>query len=328
MRFVVYGAGAVGGVLGGALAGAGHDVALIARGAHNDALRRDGLRVESPEGDTTYRLPTVSDPADLPWQPGDVALLAMKSMDTAPALRALSAVAPLATPVVCVQNGVANERAALRMFSNVYGVCVIVPAEHLTPGVVRAYSAPVPGILDLGRYPPPTGEGDSDPGAVAIAAAFRSAGFRSQPRADIMRWKYAKLLANLANAVEALCGPVDAADPVVRRVRDEGIAVLRAAGIAVASQDEDADNRGDALQIKPVGGAERGGGSSWQSLVRGTGSIEADYLNGEIVLLGRLHGVPTPCNDTVRRLANAHARDGVAPGALTTPDLLSAIDRS
>jgi 2-dehydropantoate 2-reductase len=55
-----------------------------------------------------------------------------------------------------------------------------------------------------------------------------------------------------------------------------------------------AELRGDQVRIEPVGGTRRTGGSSWPSLTRSTGSSEADYLNGEIVLLGREHGVPAP----------------------------------
>ena len=73
--------------------------------------------------------------------------------------------------------------------------------------------------------------------------------------------------------------------------------------------------RGDLLSLARVGGARRGGGSSWQSLARGLGSIETDYLNGEIVLLGRLHGVPTPANALVQRLADQAARQKARPGA-------------
>ena len=54
---------------------------------------------------------------------------------------------------MCLQNGVANESAALRRFANVYGICVMLPASHLEPGLVVAHSAPVPGILDVGRFP-------------------------------------------------------------------------------------------------------------------------------------------------------------------------------
>lgn len=75
-----------------------------------------------------------------------------------------------------------------------------------------------------------------------------------------------------------------------------------------------------------VGGARRAGGSTWQSLARGTRTAEADYLNGEIVLLGRLHGVLTPANEAARRLVNQFARDGLAPGTLTPEQFLAALE--
>ena len=71
--------------------------------------------------------------------------------------------------------------------------------------------------------------------------------------------------------------------------------------------------------------ASGGGSSGWQSVMRGTGSIEADYLNGEIVLLGRLHGVPTPYNEAVRRHANRVARSRLTPGACRPEEWLSSI---
>jgi 2-dehydropantoate 2-reductase len=213
---------------------------------------------------------------------------------------------------------VANEHAALRMFANVYGVCVMFPATHLTPGVVVANSAPIPGILDIGRYPH-----GIDETARQVAEAFRAAKFLCEPRPDIMRWKYAKLLTNLGNAVEAVCGQASHATEVLSRVRAEGEAALRAAGIGYVSNEEDLARRGDAIQVRPVNGLTRGGGSSWQSLARGTGSIEADYLNGEIVLLGRVHNVPTPVNEHARRLANRYAREGIAPGTLSPEEFLA-----
>jgi 2-dehydropantoate 2-reductase len=98
--------------------------------------------------------------------------------------------------------------------------------------------------------------------------------------------------------------------------------VLRAAGIALASREEDRARRGDRLQHRPVRGATRNGGSSWQSLQRGTGSIESDYLNGEIVLLGRLHSVATPVNALLQRLADAAARRGDKPGSTSPAEIL------
>ena len=111
-----------------------------------------------------------------------------------------------------------------------------------------------------------------------------------------MRWKYRKLLNNLGNAVEALCGhELDDADArsALELLEGEAERVFSAAGIDPVSEAEDHARRGDHLRLEPVAGATRGGGSTWQSLARGSG-VETDYLNGEIALLGRLYGVPTP----------------------------------
>src|SRR3954468_22817007 len=104
MRFVIYGAGGIGGVLGGRLAQHGHEVALIARGEHAAVTRERGLRVESPDAEVTISLETVTSPQEIAWNDGDVVLLAMKSQDTFAALHELVPLVPSDTPVVCVQN--------------------------------------------------------------------------------------------------------------------------------------------------------------------------------------------------------------------------------
>jgi 2-dehydropantoate 2-reductase len=316
VRFIVFGAGAVGGVVGGRLAQHGYDVVLIARGAHYDALRAHGLRLQSPDDDVTIDVPVARGVDEVRFGPDHVVLLAVKSHDTPGALSALASAAPPGTPVVCLQNGVENERAALRLFPDVYGVCVMCPTTHLVPGVVRAHSTPVTGILDVGRFP-----AGADGTAEAVAEALAASTFVSEPRPDIMRWKYAKLLMNLANAVEALCGP-PAAGKLTDLVRREGAACLRAAGIGFVSEEEDRARRGDLVKMLPVAGEPHGGGSSWQSVARGLGSIETDYLNGEIVLLGRLYGVPTPANAALQRAAVELARDGRPPGLVSQEELL------
>jgi 2-dehydropantoate 2-reductase len=212
---------------------------------------------------------------------------------------------------------VANESAALRLFEDVYGVCVVCPALHLEPGVVEAHASPVTGILDIGRFPYGVG-----PRGEKIAAAFETSTFESVARGDIMRWKYGKLLNNLGNAVDALCGPDPEARVVHRRAWNEGAAVLAAANIAAVGPEEDAARRGDLFQWGGDAARSRPGSSSWQSLSRGTGSIEADYLNGEIVLLGRLFGVPTPVNLLLQQLAAAAAREGDRPGSLAVEELI------
>jgi 2-dehydropantoate 2-reductase len=317
MRFVVYGAGAVGGVIGARLFQQGHDVTLIARGAHYEAVRDRGLHLDTPDESVTLPIPVADRPAAVTFRPGDVVLLAMKTQDTWAALTELSAVAPPEVVVASAQNGVENERLALRLFPHVYGVCVLLPAAFLEPGVVEAYMAPKTGSLDVGRYP----EG-VDETTESLAAAFAGARFESVARPDVMRFKYGKLLTNLGNAVEAVIGPGEQGAEVARLAREEGAACLRAAGIDAPA--------GVSLlsRIQPIHGHERLGGSSFQSLRRGTGTIEADYLNGEIVLLGREHGVPTPVNELLRRLANRMAREGLPPGLVTPAEFLATLKSS
>jgi 2-dehydropantoate 2-reductase len=322
VRFVVIGAGAVGGVVGGRLAQHGEEVVLVARGEHGRAIAARGLSIESAEGVVRVEATVVESIADVVFTTDDVAVLAVKSQDTQGALDELRAVAAEGTPIVCLQNGVANERAALRLFPNVYGVCVMCPAGYLEPGVVQAYAAPVAAILDIGRYP--TG---SDATALAIAAAFERATLVSAARPDIMRWKYAKLLMNLLNGIDALFPPGDNTKAIVEMVQAEGEAALHAASIDFASKDEDAARRGDILQQRPIPGHERAGGSTRQSLARGTRTVETDYLNGEIVLLGRLHGVDVPANALLQRRSRHAATTGARPGSADADDFLAALRR-
>ena len=131
-------------------------------------------------------------------------------------------------------------------------------------------------------------------------------------RPDIMRWKYSKLLMNLGNVVQAGFAPSEAATELSRRARDEGRACLAAAGIDVASADEDRQRRGDLLTLRPVGDRPRAGGSTWQSLARGAPRLETDYLNGEIVLIGRQPRLPHPGQPRPPG-ARAPARPGPGP---------------
>jgi 2-dehydropantoate 2-reductase len=321
MRFVVLGAGAIGGAVGARLYQKGYDVTLVARGEHGRALAA-GLVLEAPGETATLPIPVVGEPSEVDWDAdvdGDtVVLLGVKSQHTDHALAQLVEAAPPSVPVVCMQNGVENERRVLRHFAT-YGMCVMCPATQLRPGVIQVHSAPVSGLLDLGSFP--TG---LDARGQAIADAIDTTTFTSVAREDIMRWKYRKLLMNLANAVEALCGPGGRFSALARAAHREGKEALSAAGIDVASAEEDRARRGEHLQMSPTESGEHRGGSSWQSLARGAGSIEAEYLNGEIVMLGGLTGVPTPVNALLQRLALQAAAEGTPPGSWSVDDLSEA----
>ncbi len=320
MRFVIFGAGAIGGVVGARLAEAGFEVALIARGAHLAAIREHGLTLETPVQRTDFELPASDDPAELGvGAPGDVVLLATKSQDTPGALAALRAAGAYDVPVVCVQNAVENERLALRAFPRVYGAVVMLPAAHMEPGLVEAYGSSMTGIVDIGRYP----EG-RDELCDELCAALSGSNLFSSPRADVMRFKYAKLLLNLGNAVGALCGSGERSDELTKLARAEGRAALTAAGIEYeAGEVDDLQGRWERIGVREIAGRERAGSSSWQSLARGTGAIETDYLNGEIVLIGRLHDVPTPINAALSELAARYASSGAPPGGLSVDEVLA-----
>src|SRR5690606_37916873 len=161
------------------------------------------------------------------------------------------------------QNGVANERQALRLFPDVYGVCVMLPADHLEPVRVRVFSDP-PGRLDVGRYP-----SGVDATASALGAAFAAAGFGADARPEIMRWKRRKLLLKLDNALEPFVGTLSAwpgPGQFRARLMAEGTAVLAAAGIDVVSEQEAAAGHSVVPELRAVGGFERRGGSTTQSL--------------------------------------------------------------
>jgi 2-dehydropantoate 2-reductase len=326
MRYIIIGAGAIGGAIGGRLFESGHEVVLVARGPHLDRLRTDGLRLATPAGTSTLSIPAVGQPGELHLRSDDVLVVAVKTQDAEPVYAewawlpvAGRTVAAESLPVVCAQNGVEGERLALRRFQQVYGMCVRLPATHLEPGLVAAYGAPVTGMLHIGRYPAGT-----DATATQISEDLAKSNFLAPVSAEVMRWKYGKLLSNLGNSIEALCGSHggDGVAELRRRVRAEGAAVLDAAGVAYASAEEMRDG---GYQVQPIDGLPRGGGSSWQSLTRGAGSIEADFLNGEIVLLGRELGVQAPVNEVLQRLANQAAREGKAPGDTTAGEILALI---
>jgi 2-dehydropantoate 2-reductase len=319
MHYVVYGAGAVGGVVGGTLHRAGVPVTLVARGAHLAAIRAaGGLVLDAGDGRHLVDAPATDTAADVAWTEDTVVLLAVKSHQVGGALTDLREHAPADVPVVCATNGIATETAVLRVFARTYAVCVMLPATHLEPGVVVASCHPTPAILDIGRIPAGT-----DATTAAVAADLRAAGIASEERGDILAWKRRKLLMNIGNGVDASFARGDAADALADLALAEGERVLAAAGVSVVTAEDDTARRGAILQRRP--GLERRGGSTWQSLSRGTGDSEIDYLSGEVVLLGRLHGVPTPANEAIVAATRRLAYAGGPPRSLDATEVLAAL---
>jgi len=327
MRHIIYGAGAIGGTIGARLHQAGKSVLLIARGEHLAELRDHGVSFKSPDGHQQLRIPVCGGPEEITFQAGDIVYCTMKTQHSQPAMESLYQAAGPDIPVICCQNGVENERLAARLFRHVYGMVVMLPASHMQPGEIIHHASSARegytgGILDAGRFP-----SGLDEIITRVASDLSEAGFSCTADAAAMRWKYAKLLQNLGNAMQAVIGLKQDGRALMSLMIHEALTCFRAGGIDCASKEEVASRRQGQLEMEPVAGFERGGGSSWQSIMRGTGSIEAHYLNGEICLLGNLHGVATPANEVMRRLAVKVAAGEIAPGSLSVAEVTSEIDK-
>jgi len=323
MRFIIYGAGGVGGTIGARLFQHGHEVVLIARGDHYRVILRDGLTLLTPGEVLRQQIAVVQNPAEIEFRSDDVVFLTMKSQHTWDALIELRAAAGPEVRVICCQNGVENERMAQRLFRHVYGMVVILPGNHFEPGFVECNSVNVSGILDAGNYPR-----GIDQVIEAVTSILSGSDLSARPDADIMRWKYSKLLMNLNNSLQAICGLNEQTRELSGQIRNEALRVFEEAGIDFATDAESKQRRGDLLRMRRIDGQKRIGGSSWQSLKNGKGDIESDFLNGEIVALGRMHGVPTPANHVMQFMAARAAREGQAPGSISIETIMDQIRAS
>lgn len=332
-RYVFVGAGAIGGAVGGLLARHGQEVLLVARGEHARAMTSKGLRLRCPDADFTVTAPVVTGPEQARLTTEDVLVLTVKTQQAEAAIEQWADVpvhdrdgavvgrAAGRLPLLTALNGVASEEMALRVFDRVFAVCVWFPAVMIDPGEIFVRGAPLRGIFHAGRY----GASRDPVGDTAFLDGLRedwgAAACRVVPTGDVMRWKYRKLLANLGNILQALLGDASGAGDIAKAADAEAREVLAAARIGFADDDEAAAGWGGYVMAPVPGEPALLGGSSWQSLVRGTGSIETSYLNGEIALIARRTGVPAPVNAGLTALARRAARDGLRPGSLTPHDL-------
>jgi 2-dehydropantoate 2-reductase len=278
----VMGAGAVGCYYGGMLARAGHDVMLIGRAQHVEAVRRSGLRVQTSAFDAIVPMRASEEPSAA--RGAKLVLFSVKSPDTE---RAGAALAPHLDPdavLLSLQNGVDNaERLAATLGRDVNPAVVYVATEMAGPGHVKHNGR---GELVIG----------SSPASARIAAAFAAAGVPVEVSDNVIGALWAKLIVNCAyNALSAITqlpyGRLvqgDGVPAVMRDVVDECLAVARAAGVDVPG-----DMRQAVPQIAQTMPAQFS--STAQDLARGK-PTEIDHLNGLVVRKGDALGVPTPAN--------------------------------
>jgi thiosulfate/3-mercaptopyruvate sulfurtransferase len=326
-RYVVIGAGAVGATVAAELHEAGRRVVLIARGAHLDALRAHGLRYLRPDGERRVHVPVAGGPDEVELDHHDILLLATKSQDTEDVLRGWAwrpvktadgvRTAATALPVVTLQNGLDNERAALRRFATVFGGVVWIATTYLDPGVVVSPATPSVGAVWLGAYP-----GGQDARLAEISEHLRAANFVTRVVPDIAGWKAGKLLVNVAIALDALYPPSELRSVAASAIRAEARETLEAAGSSIAELDP--GELAETVVRRPIPGHERGGSSTWQSITRSS-SLETDYLYGEIALQARLLGRTAPWNAALAERVQQAAAEGIEPGTLDDADLLTTL---
>ena len=176
------------------------------------------------------------------------------------------------------------------------------------------------GVVWLGAYPGPAGPAGHAGLLERIAAAFRAAAFETQVVPDISRWKAAKLLGSTTFVLDALYEAGELRDRAAALLREEAREILTAAGQSIADVPAESTLDLSRFTLQPVDGVERGS-SSWQSLTR-SGSLETDFLTGEVVLAARLIGRTAPASAAVLDRVHRAQLDGTPARSLGTGDLL------
>jgi 2-dehydropantoate 2-reductase len=304
MRIGVMATGAVGGYFGARLAATGHSVGFIARGRNLEAIRTQGLRIESVLGDLHLPAPMVaSDPAEI--GPVDVLLFTVKLWDIESAARQALPMVDENTLVIPLQNGVdsAERLAPILGAEAVTPGCAYIAATLSAPGIVRHTSKFARMIV--GRS-----DGDSDPRLTAFADAAKAAGIdvSVSPAIEKERWQKFVFLVGLSGATASTrlpLGPI-LADPDTQAffhsLMREVVAVGRAKGVALAP--DFADDRLEFGKSSPPTFKA----SMLHDLENGN-RLELDWLAGRVVQLGRQLGVSTPWNEAVYAILKLH-RDG------------------
>ena len=301
MRIAVMAAGAVGGYFGGRLAAAGNDVSFIARGAQLEAIRKNGLRIESPLGNLHLNnVRATSDPKDI--GPVEVVLFAVKLWDTESAAEAAKPLLGPQTRIITLQNGVDSvERIAPILGDDkVAGGSAYIASVIGTPGVIShtsQFAKMVCGRID----------GKPDAQLAAFTAAAKEAGIDIAQADNINRERWEKFvfligLSGATGATRMPLGPI-LADPdtraLFRSLMDEVIALAQAKGVTLPP--DFLDSRMKFADTAPPGMKA----SLLHDLERGN-RIEIDWLAGKVVALGRERGVPTPANAAVYAVLKLH----------------------
>ena len=304
MKILVMGSGAVGGYYGAVLHWGGHEVTFVARGEHLDAIRREGLQVESvTSGDFTIH-PPVTDRPDGSWVP-DLVLFCVKGYDNAEAIELMRPAVGEGTSILTLQNGLGSGDELSSAFGQdkvLLGV-TYVDAVRKAPGVVAEEGGPCNIIFGEAG-------GSRSPRAMAVHESLEASGISVELSSNVQASLWAKLIyvcawsgmicITRASFAEILGTPE--AEDLTWRVMREAEAVARAKGVNV---DGDLVER-TMERFRATDGPSI---SSMYEDLKGNGRLEVEVLNGAVARLGRELGVETPVNGFVAAcLMVAHNR--------------------
>jgi 2-dehydropantoate 2-reductase len=289
MKIVVMGSGGVGGYFGARLAAAGNDVTFVARGAHLDAMRRDGLRLDSELG--SLHLAAVGAVADArEMQAADAIIFAVKLRDTESAAGSLKALAAGGTAIFTFQNGVESGARIGRVVGpgHVVEGAARISAHIAEPGVIR--HAGNFAVLEFGEA-----DGSASPRVSAFHTACAAAGIAAKVSDRIARTIWAKfaMLAPLSGLTALTRGPIGPvrANPKSRALLEAAVAEVVALGVALKTGLEPEDA---ARTMKVIDGLPGGMIASMCHDLTAGKPIEVEGLSGAVARLAEEHGVPAP----------------------------------
>jgi 2-dehydropantoate 2-reductase len=299
MKIVMMGSGGVGGYYGARLQQAGHEVAFVARGAHAEAMRKNGLRIRSELGDAHLTVRVLEDPAQA--GAADLAVIAVKLWDTEDTARAVARVPQAA--VVSLQNGVDKDEVLVSVLGRdrVLGGVTHIAAVIAEPGVI-AQTGKLQRVT-LGEL-----DGSRTPRLQAAADAFRSAGVETVVSDDIRRvtWEKFVFLSALSGLTALTRKPIGEvrANPATRSLLlealREAVAVARAEGAGL--DDAFAQKQLETIDSLPAGMLS----SMAQDLLRGR-RLELPWLSGAVVRRAEKHGLRVPAHQAIQAALILHA---------------------
>ncbi|MDF2232590.1 2-dehydropantoate 2-reductase [Albimonas sp. CAU 1670] len=305
MKVAVVGAGGIGGYLAVRLAAAGNPVSVVARGAHLEAIRADGLTLEEHGGKTTtVKIPAAADPAEL--EPADLVIFGVKGqqLDAAmEAARPLMAQGGVALPILNGVTATARLEAVYGEGRALIGVA-LVSAEIVRPGVIGKLDSET-GIIFGDR----DGRQDTQP-AAAAREMFLAAGAPAPASDDVRVDLWRKMIAwngtgTLTAAARCTVHELQTV-PELRRLYEA--LVREAQAVAIASGAPVPEGTADAViaRFEKMSGKIR---SSMAADLEAGKPLELDHMTGAVARMGREHGVPVPATEAMYAVLRPH-RDG------------------